>query len=86
MANKTTATLNKGIKINKPDNQAAPAGFAKLSVHHILVNFLGAQVLVSAWLKYITPHFPEVEFSTSSYSELIIFYSIMIFPIIWYRM
>ena len=48
MANKTTATLNKGIKINKQVNQAAPAGFAKLSVHHILVNFLGTQVLVSA--------------------------------------
>jgi len=48
MANKTTATLNKGIKINKPVNQAAPAGFAKLSVHHILVIFLGTQVLVSA--------------------------------------
>ena len=51
MANKTTATLNKGIKINKPVNQEAPAGFAKLSVHHILVIFLGTQVLVSAWLK-----------------------------------
>ena len=51
MTNKTTATLNKGTTINKPDNQAAPAGFAKLSVHHILVNFLGTQVLVSAWLK-----------------------------------
>ena len=51
MANKTTATLNKGIKINKQVNQAAPAGFAKLSVHHILVIFLGTQVLVSAWLK-----------------------------------
>ena len=48
MANKTTATLIKGIKINKPVNQAAPAGFAKLSVHHILVIFLGTQVLVSA--------------------------------------
>ncbi len=48
MANKTTATLNKGITINKPLNQAAPAGFAKLSVHHILVIFLGTQVLVSA--------------------------------------
>ena len=33
---------------NKPVNQAAPAGFAKLSVHHILVIFLGTQVLVSA--------------------------------------
>ena len=51
MANKTTATLNKGIKINKPVNQATPAGFAKLSVHHILVIFLGIQILVSAWLK-----------------------------------
>ena len=48
MASKTTATLNKSIKINKPVNQAAPAGFAKLSVHHILVIFLGTQVLVSA--------------------------------------
>ena len=48
MANKTTATLNKSIKINKLVNQAAPAGFAKLSVHHILVIFLGTQVLVSA--------------------------------------
>ena len=47
MVNKTTATLNKGITINKPVNQAAPAGFAKLSVHHILVIFLGTQVLVS---------------------------------------
>ena len=47
MANKTTATLNKGITINKPVNQATPAGFAKLSVHHILVIFLGTQVLVS---------------------------------------
>ena len=46
MANKTTATLNKGITINKPVNKAAPAGFAKLSVHHILVIFLGTQVLV----------------------------------------
>jgi hypothetical protein len=26
MANKITATLNKGITINKPVNQAAPAG------------------------------------------------------------
>ena len=51
MANKTTATPSKGITINKPVNQAAPAGFAKLSVHHILVIFLGTQVLVSAWLK-----------------------------------
>ncbi len=48
MANKITATLNQGITINKPVNQAAPAGFAKLSVHHILVIFLGTQVLVSA--------------------------------------
>ena len=47
LANKSTATLNKGIKINKQVNQAAPAGFAKLSVHHILVIFLGAQVLGS---------------------------------------
>jgi len=48
MANKTTTTLNKGIKINKPVNQAAHAGFVKLSPHHILVIFLGTQVLVSA--------------------------------------
>jgi hypothetical protein len=48
MANKTTPTLYKGITINKPFNQAAPAGFAKLSDHHILVIFLGTQVLVLA--------------------------------------
>ena len=45
---KTTATLNKGITINKPVNQVAPAGFAKLSVQQILETFLGKQVLVSA--------------------------------------
>ena len=48
MANKTTATLNKVIKIIKQGNQAVPAGFAKLSVHHILEIFLGTQILVSA--------------------------------------
>ena len=48
MANKTTATLNKGFTINKPGNQAAPVGFANLCVHHILVIFLGTQVLISA--------------------------------------
>ncbi len=48
LANKTTATLNKGITINKPVNQATPAGFTKLSVHHILLIFLGTQVLESA--------------------------------------
>ena len=46
MANKTTATPNKGITINKPVNQVAHAGFAKLSVHRILVIFLGTLVLV----------------------------------------
>ena len=39
MADKNTTTLNEGITINKPVNQAAPAGFAKLSAHHILVIF-----------------------------------------------
>jgi len=48
MANKTTATLNKDIIINNPVNQVDPAGFDKLSVHYILVIFLGIQVLVSA--------------------------------------
>ena len=60
MENKTTATPNKGITINKPVNQVAPAGFARLSGHHILVIFLRIQVLVSARLKKISPHFPEV--------------------------
>ena len=48
IANKNTVTLNKCITIKKPVNQAAPAGFAKLCVHPILVIFLGPQVLVSA--------------------------------------
>ena len=48
MANKTTATPSKGITIKKPVNQVDPAGFARLSVNHILVIFLRTQVLVSA--------------------------------------